>query len=195
MSGRSRESVSRHCPLRCRRVDGFTYVEMLVALVIAAALFAPAYRFAVTVLGRAGRERGAVEETDAVLDVLARDLRCATTDARQAPFYIHAGRLRFTRSSPRGPEEVDYEFQPADSDGGLKRNGSPLGVSVTSWNLRFFDGEIWRDDWGWNADQNRPSDGVMGLPLAIDVSVRLTDGGSLRRVVPVMTAVINRWTS
>lgn len=179
--------------MRSRRDDGVSYVEMLIALAIAALLFAPAYRFAASILKISSESTASFEDTEAALDVLARDLRCATTDSRPVPFHMHAGRMAFTRSSPRGPERVDYDWGAMESGGELTRNGTPLCAAAGTWQFRFFDGEIWRDEWGWNEQQDRPSEGITGLPLAVDVSVRRRDGALIRRVVPVMTSVINRW--
>jgi hypothetical protein len=155
--------------VRCRRrPDGFSYVELLVALAITLLVFAPAYQCLTHVLSliRADAARAAAEPP--WVEALARELRCAVDDPNM-PFHCHDGMLRFARCTATGASPRIYE-----------------GVR-----LRFFDGDVWSDGWGWDAENGRPARGVRGLPLAVEA--RLPDG--TRRVMPVMVAVINGWPS
>ena len=58
------------------------YVELLIGLFIAVVIFTPAYRFASSVLLRRAADSWRSDEAEAVLDVLARDLRCAASPIR-----------------------------------------------------------------------------------------------------------------
>lgn len=176
---------------RSRPAEGFTYVELLMGLVIAALLFVPAYQFASLVLRRVDRMAPSGDEIEAALDVFARDIRCAAEEPKEMPFYFHLGELVLARACPSGSERVEYE--PATDAGAFRRNGVALCDGVTAWKAHFFDGDNWKDDWGWNSEQDRPSEGTTGVPLAVEIEMRAAGGDVHRRVVPVMTAVIRRW--
>lgn len=128
---------------RSSRTNGFSYLELLVALSIAAMIFGPAFRFAVSVRTTAH----AAEATPGADDALARDLRCAVDDPNGPPFHFHDGVLKFSRISASGPVTVRY----------------------TEGRYRFLDGETWREEWGWDSSSNRPVRGIRGLPLAVEV--------------------------
>jgi hypothetical protein len=66
---------------------------------------------------------------------------------------------------------------------------------VTAFKVEAFDGEKWATEWGWDPAARRASEGIRGLPLLVSVQLDFGDAekksGSFKRVLPVMTSVLN----
>lgn len=195
---------------------GFTLIEVLftilllvlVSMVGFESLRAGTLRFQSLV-------RSARPEADLsfALTVMAKDLRSAfvSSDIDESMFVAPpnegrpGSRLRFTRrlmdTSNDRLQEMGYELiRAANQTWALWRRSDGkkdlLVEGLTAVSFSFYDGQSWRQDWGWNRDENKPLRGLRGLPLM--VSVKLTfgkeDGSPLEmeRMMPIMTAVINR---
>src|SRR5581483_11729465 len=179
-TGSARQGGTMPFRLRFQSASGFTYVELLCGLVIAALVFPPAYRFAVAVLNRKS-DGGAEAAADADIDVLCRDLRCALDDPR-TPFHAFGGELTFLRATGAGLRTTRYRGDPGGGND-VRRDDAPLSIGWTEWSLRYFNGESWTETWGWDAARGVPTEGMRGLPLAVEIT-GVCRGRRIRRVTP-----------
>ena len=186
----------------CRpRAKGVSYLEVLIALSLSALIFAPAYRLAATLGGLQDRARMNGPELEAAINIVSSDLRSAVSNA-DAPSMVFRGPrasdFRFHRAGVSGTERIDYRLVASDEGLAFARATGSSSEAVlvkraSGWTIRFFNGESWRESWGWNEESGRPTVGVSGLPLAVEFQILMDDGETHRIVVPVMTTVINRW--
>jgi type II secretory pathway component PulJ len=199
-------------------------VEALIALLILSLAATSGYAVLRTVVKRYQnlRSTALVDRRVAMASVLlARDLRSAYVgvNERRTMFVGHSHdgepgtRIDFTKMSASGggqPAEVGYSFkrladgewqlwrrsqEPADADPLSGGQESLVCGAIKRFDATFLDGEAWSTSWGWDAERQRPFEGIRGLPVA--VSIHLTLGTAkkehtARFVVPVMVALLNR---
>lgn len=207
-----------------RRTEGFTLLEVLIALAILGLAASCAYRVLQTSLLRfrqLSRENRGQREAAVALALLSRDIRSALV-LSERPDTIFAGhpealgdRLDFSRavggSSPDlGVSTVAYFIdedvrtgerflqRSVEAGGDAAANARTVEVCrhVARFSVHYFDGESWKDAWGWDATRKKPFAGIRGLPLLVSVDLVLQDAGAGRYeqtcVIPVMTSVLNR---
>ncbi len=203
------------------RDSGFTVVELLIAVVFMTLLIAIAQE----ALRQAARETDQVEdalkaELTRALDVIATDLRCATLDNND-PSSVFASRsedgfhrVDFVRA---GGESDDPAFDDTGyvvraispgnhelwrrSNDRQKENAANGGLAarlcsgVQTFSVQVFDGDGWKEDWGWNSAENAPAQGIRGLPLVVSVRLGIRKGDHTReerRLVLIYTALLQR---
>jgi len=189
------------------RAEGFTYVEILLAVALTSVLVAAASQATAFAVRRAARmSADAWSETGTATSVLARDLRSAVLHDAEArtTFVLRSDgafdRLEFYRTdgsaTAPSPKAIAYAIRRgADgrgevwrSEGGVARR---LCGDVTTFDVSAFDGETWKREWGWDAERATPLSGIRGLPLL--VSVRLSAGGrDVTTVCPLLTPLLAR---
>lgn len=201
------------------RADGFTFSEMLIALALLALFTATGYDSVRAMVRRFEQSRQDDQESgelDAAMTLMARDLRAAFV-AADHPNLLFVGRVdgKFTQcdfvrtSSTEGADfhEVGYgvkfnknrmrwelsrrfstEVDQDVTDGG----GRSYLCDVSVMEMTFFDGEAWRNEWGWNAERQEPSRGIRGLPAMVGLRLVTAGGSEIRRAFPVMVPLMNR---
>lgn len=193
------------------RADGFTYIELLLAIALTAVLVAAAH----DALGRAWRRHAqlsdpSVAELQSALAIVAGDLRCAALPGSDVggAFVLRTEsgfpRLAFHRADRR-PGKPDFlpVTVAVEQDGSgrfslLREFGgrrSFLCGNLTEVRLEAFDGDRWQRQWGWDESQGAPSRGVRGLPLMISIHLAVGEGDARRegrRIVPVFTSLLGR---
>ena len=172
--------------LRWGDIQGFTLIEMMLALGLAAFLLALAYSTyfgvnrAVTI---ASEEQDVLETGRIFMELLKRDLRGVVT-SQKYPFKADivslgnetASTVAFVTSSSQsrnalGLSKVGYELfktregdkvlvrlEGSDLRGDVRKTGNAFEVSriVMGFELSFFDGTAWVDTWGENAEGKVP---------------------------------------
>lgn len=207
-------------------VNGFTYVELVLALMITAAVMAAGAAAMRAGWDRFERVQAAVQpENDLSVfkTLLARDLRCAYLSP-EGSLALFCGRkdsqhpydrLDFIRTSEADGlfEEVGYaaEVDPKNGryevrrrvqknpDGDLLNGGkeSVILPQIQDLRFQFFDGENWRDNWGWDPVRDEPRRHIRGLPVVVRLSIRWGDAEFPREwsaVFPVMISLLNGGT-
>lgn len=202
-----------HSPNTARNaMQGFTLIEVLVALVVFAAMAAITW----SALGQIARARASLAEQQDRFALVVRSVGDIERDLRQAlsrPLrgnygesvpallggadFIELSRLGFAnpRAEPRSNiERVRYELD----NGTLRRNryavldraaGSvpdrrELLDQVVAWRLRYLDGDgAWRDR--WPPRETPPHI----LPRAVEFRLGLTELGELRRVIALPATI------
>ncbi len=199
-----------------RSCRGTTLVELLIALGILALAIAAghaALRAGSLRYRQIRRETEVSARRDRALAHLARDLRCAyLTSEETETFFVgrrdfppESSRLHFYRAAPsegRDIEEVEYRLEREAPAGAYllsrrtKEAKRVLCEKVARFQVRYFDGEAWREEWGWDGREQRPTRGIRGLPLLVAVELVLEgeDAVSAERktVFPVMTVLLNK---
>lgn len=203
---------------------GFTLIEVLMALGIMTLAAICAYDFLRSgLLGFRTLEKESIvqRESSIAFALLSRDLRSSylSNDDPQTRFVGHpmadGDQISFVRmagSPDRDPkkESIRYELI-ADGNTGrsiLRRtsgndfsdfeHSTDLCSGVESFRVKYFDGSSWQDEWGWDAAQNKPFDGIRGLPLVISVHLRFKNSSNETidetQTIPVMTPLLNSRT-
>lgn len=199
-----------------KRQAGLTQIELLMAVTVMGATLTCA--FDALKIGRLRLEQTVAQSVldsagRTAFNIIARDIRCAYIDPNRhdtcfaaPPDKTSFAQLDFTRATPTSDVDQDYttigyrvKRNATTNEPELwrqKNNGdSLLAGGVRAFDLKFFDGETWRNDWGWNQAEHRPAKGIRGLPLLVSVHLALTSDGAdfdVTRRIPVMTSVINR---
>lgn len=199
-----------------RRTDGFTLLEVLIALAVLGLAVVCAGRVLQTSLlrfRRLSRDNRGQRETAVALALLSRDIRSALVLSERADtlFAGHheafADRLDFSRAgrlpAPNLPISMVSYFVDEDVRTGerlLRRSADTRTVDlcghVSRFTVRYFDGQTWKDEWGWDAGLKKPLAGIRGLPLLVSIDLVIQEAGAESyeetSVIPVMTAVLNR---
>lgn len=205
-------------PLKSFRshVDGFTFVEVMIAVSIvtlAAVCSSDVLRTGIDRYRKFEARTLARREAAVALQVLARDVRSAFFSGDDPEFWFVGAqngeydRLEFFRcggSIETDPlvESVVFGVEPGPNGGRLHKiivdeQGNARRIhlcsGVRTFELSYFDGRVWKEEWGWDALEERPFDGIRGLPQA--VSVRISFEGKFssefRAFVPVMVSLLN----
>ena len=206
-----------------RRTEGFTLLEVLIAFAVLALTASCAYSVLQTSVGRfrrLSRENRGQREASVAVALLSKDLRSALV-LSERPDTLFAGhhealgdRLDFSRAGglPAPDLAVSFLAYAVDEDvhtgerllrrtvdgGSDPTRGRSVEVCrhVSRFAVRYFDGESWKDEWGWDASRNKPLSGIRGLPLLVSVDLVIQAPGAERyeesSIIPVMTALLNR---
>ena len=170
------------------RADGFTYVELLLAMAFMTVVVLAAHQ-ALLSAGRRAAQLNDNLSTEAclALNQLAAELGSAglsdsdtstTFVVRQDTGFSLIDFVKTVDTQPSLAFQRETVFVERDADGGhslSRRTGDRktyLCGNVTDFDVSAFDGERWQKQWGWNAVDNRPNEGIRGLPTV--VMVRLT---------------------
>lgn len=170
---------------------GFTLIEVVAAVAIAALILTATYGVVTTTLTSQKHTEqvlGVYKEGAAILTLVCEDLRCALYRAdvenfsvrteTEFPVFHFASLAWDPQGGGRTPGEVGYELERggdrlrlfrrfAEIEGDLSKGGKYTLVSddITSWKVEYFDGKDWREDW---------EDGK-SLPLAVGVEFTLEE--------------------
>jgi len=211
------ESRAPHLALRTLPCAGFTLMELLVALGIFSLLAAMAFgglRLVLDSRDQVDRMADRLGELQMALTILGRDIEQAVPRPmrdeygdRQPPLrggYSDAGLLEFTHAGWRNPtdqarshlQRVAYRIEDTrllrDTWSVLDRaqDSAPLRFSliknVETVSLRFLDHKLqWHHDWPVQlATEDAPI-----LPRAVEISIELTDWGTITRLFRVPVAL------
>jgi hypothetical protein len=150
---------------------------------------------------------------------LERDLRSAFV-SKEVPASFFASRLISGESFSRldltimsiakdSPSEVGYQvknnnatnkkelwrrFQ-AEADHDALNGGEEtlFCADLQVFHVQLFDGEVWATNWGWDFIQQKPSQGIRGLPLLAKIQIQCGEKNKLDTLLcPVMVSFINR---
>lgn len=202
-------------PARCHNARGFTLIEVLVALVVFAAMAAITW----SALGQIARARAALAAQQDRFAAVARSMGDMERDLRQAisrplrgnygellPAVLgHADRIELSRlgfANPRAEPRSNIErvlygidnktlrrgrFAVLDRAAGSTAEWRNLLDRVSGLRLRYLGGEgAWVEQWP-------PRDAPAGqLPRAIEFRLTLEDFGELRRVVALPSTLPER---
>lgn len=162
-----------------RDEQGFTLVELIVAMAVFALISLAGVSLVESVLGVQQRTDGRLER----LADLQRAMYVVTADFEQLTGGLErdGATVSFTRNGTNGARAITYDF----ADGGLRRNidgrGRVLVAGIDRVDWRFHKaGRGWRDQPTTREDAVRPD--------AVEMTIRLAPrsgaaGGTIRRVV------------
>lgn len=203
--------IPRHRSTHSKPAQGFTLIEVLVAVVIFTLLAAAAYTSIDTLL----RTRALLHERAQKLQSLQTTLSRLERDLRQsmaAPVRAEYGDsipalrgtpalLELTRSgyaNPLGQNRARIErvqwvlrddvlnrvtFPVLDRAINTQPIITPMMPEVTRFTLSYFDGTQWQNQW---PRSNSPDQSNAPLPSAVAISLETKAYGALRRVVPLV---------
>lgn len=215
---------SKRCGSRARGFSLIEVLLALVVLLMGAAAGRQALRAGMDRFKQFENRAVSQDEAAIALAVMARDIRCAFLDgadnltafAGRRDAQTGFDRLDFVRTASGGADETKneagYFLQRNTAANGweLMRRSQPgldpdllaggsqkvLCGRVENFRARYFDGQSWRQEWGWDAGTGAPTRGIRGLPLlvSLEIETRAPNGTvfTKKSVVPVMSAMINR---